>query len=122
MLHPILADASSSEKVLIWTLVTTNVIQFLVIVVKAIVDQVNRVQDRLDAESKARIILQEGKAREERLAAKIDENTEVSKAAFREANGVNAKLERHSNDVKIATEVIAEATKVVAAQVEGKGE
>lgn len=96
------------------------------IIAKIVTDQLNRIQDRLDAAAKAKQILdtlaaQEASIknaaaeREARIVAKIDENTTMNAQALDAANGVNEKLERHSADVKAATEVIAKATEVVAA-------
>lgn len=118
-------DASPSEKVLLWTLVLSAVGGFLTSVVSLIKSQMDRVQarkdkeaearasaaareqDRLDAESKARIALQEGARREQRLAAKIDENTGYNKLAIETANG-------HNEKIKAAVETVAEVAKVIA--------
>lgn len=89
----VLADsAGTSEKVIIYTLIGGHVVTLVTIAIKAIIDQANRVQDRLDAESKAKIILAEGAKREQRINQKIDENTAVNVEAIRVANGHNEKI------------------------------
>lgn len=128
------ADASSqSETVLLWTLVLSSLgglVTGILSLVKGYLSDKQalemRNQDRLDNESKAKLLLATVEAkereaqvaamqREKRIVAKIDENTEVSKTAFREANGIKAELASHAADVKVATETIAAATKEVAA-------
>lgn len=75
----------------------------LTIIAKVVADLITRWQDRLDRESAAALILSELEAkeirakleaaeREKRIVARIDENTEVSKEAFRTANGYNEKI------------------------------
>lgn len=75
----------------------------LTIIAKVVADILTRWQDRLDRESAAALILSELEAkeirakleaaeREKRIVARIDENTEVSKEAFRTANGYNEKI------------------------------
>lgn len=89
----LLADsAGTSEKVIIYTLIGGHVVTLVTIAIKAVIDQANRVQDRLDAESKAKIILAEGAKREQRINQKIDENTAVNVEAIRVANGHNEKI------------------------------
>jgi hypothetical protein len=130
-----LADSSSpSERVMIWTLILTSaggLATSLFSLIKGQMDRTQarkdkesedhaaaelrehqakaaaelREQDRLDAESKARIILLEGSRREQRLAAKIDENTEVSKQAFEAANG-------HNEKIAAVVQTVAEVAKV----------
>jgi uncharacterized protein involved in exopolysaccharide biosynthesis len=103
----------------------------LTIVVKLFADWINRVQDRLSAESKAKIILEELKAqeirlklaaaeREERLKAKIEESTnaakestsvtregiEKSKEALDAANNHTGKLTAALEHVASATELL----------------
>ena len=74
-----LADAAgTSEKVIIYTLIGGHVVTLVTLAIKAVIDQANRVQDRLDAESKAKILLAEGAERERRINAKIDENTAMN--------------------------------------------
>ena len=88
-----LAEATGqSEKVLIYTLIGGHVVTVTTLVVKALIDQANRVQDRLDAESKAKIILAEGAAREARINQKIEENTQINLEAIKTANGHNEKI------------------------------
>lgn len=119
-------NGSQSEKVLIWTLVLSSagsLVASVVGLVKYLIDRrsdrekqesadamvvILREQDRLDAKTKAEILLFEGAAREKRLAAKIDENTAVSKEAFKTANG-------HNEKIKAAVETVAEVAKVIAA-------
>lgn len=111
MLHELLAEtASQSEKVLIWTLILTSVGGFVTSIIALIKGQLDRVQDRLDAESKAKILLEAGQKREERINAKIDENTEVNKTALEVSNGHNAKI-------KAALETVADLTDTVKAAV-----
>jgi len=121
-----IAEASSqSEKVLIWTLILSSagsLVASVIGTVKYLIDRradqkkqeradaqviALREQDRLDAKAKAELLLMEGAAREQRLAAKIDENTEVSKQAFQAANG-------HNEKIKMAVETVAEVAKVIA--------
>lgn len=88
-----LADAAgTSEKVIIYTLIGGHVVTLVTLAIKALIDQANRVQDRLDAESKAKILLAEGAERERRINAKIDENTAINAEAIRVANGHNEKI------------------------------
>ena len=88
-----LAEATgSSEKIIIYTLIGGHVVTLVTLAIKAMIDQANRVQDRLDAESKAKILLAEGAKREERINAKIEENTAVNVEAIRVANGHNEKI------------------------------
>jgi transaldolase len=70
-------SAGTSESVLIWTLIGGHIVTLATLAIKSLIDQANRVQDRLDSESKARIILAEGAKREERINAKIDDLTET---------------------------------------------
>ncbi len=88
------------------------------IIAKVFADWITRVQDRLLAESKAKIILDELKAqeirvrieavlRESRIVSKIDENTAVNVEQIRISNGFNEKI-------KSAVESVAEVAKVVA--------
>lgn len=108
-----------SEKVLLWTLIITNAVTLGTLIIKGVLDVVNRMQDRLDAESKARIQLAEGAAREQRLAEKIAENTQISKQAFETANGHNEKIAKAT---ELAAKAIETATaKEVHATVEIKG-
>lgn len=109
-LAQILADAAQSEKVLIYTLIGGHIVTLVTLLIKALIDQANRVQDRLDAESKAKIILAEGAKREERINAKIDENTIISKEALEVSNGHNAKI-------KAALQTVADLTDTVKAAV-----
>jgi hypothetical protein len=121
-----LADSSAqSEKVLIWTLILTSAGSLLTGLFSLIKGQMDRVQarkdkeqaaaeaaelreqDRLDAKAKAELLLLEGSRRERRLAAMIDQNTEVSKQAFATANG-------HNEKIKVAVEAVAEVAKVMA--------
>ncbi len=106
MLAQLLADATQSEKVLIYTLIGGHVVTILGLVIKALIDQFNRVQDRLDAESKAKIILAAGAEREKRINEKIDENTKVNTEALQVSNGHNAKLAS-------ALETMADVTKAI---------
>ncbi len=125
-LAQIIADSTQSEKVLIWTLVLSSLGSLVasgIGLVKYLIDRKGdqrkqeqadarivmlREQDRLDAKNKAEILLLEGARREQRLAAKIDENTEVSKAAFEAANG-------HNEKIKNAVETVAVVAKALAA-------
>lgn len=120
-----IADASQSEKVLIWTLILTSGGSLVTAIIGLIKGQMDRVQtrkdkqadaeaaaslreqDRLDARAKAELLLFEGARREQRLAAKIDENTAVSQRAFETANG-------HNEKIKAAVETVAEVAKVIA--------
>jgi len=128
MLAQILADSAQSEKVLIWTLILSSVGSLIASVIglaKYLIDRKSdqdkqaradaqvialREQDRLDAKAKAEIILLEGAKREKRLAQKIDENTEVSKAAFKEANGIKAEVAATKKEIADAVKVIAESS------------
>ena len=85
-------SAGTSESVLIWTLIGGHIVTLATLAIKSLIDQANRVQDRLDSESKARIILAEGAKREERINAKIDQNTAVNVEAIKVANGHNEKI------------------------------
>ena len=118
-------SGSQSEKVLIWTLILSSagsLVASVIGTVKYLIDRkadqekqaradaqviALREQDRLDAKAKAELLLMEGARREMRLAAKIDENTEVSKQAFQAANG-------HNEKIKVAVETVAEVAKVIA--------
>jgi hypothetical protein len=118
-------SGSQSEMVLIWTLVLSSAGSFVASViglVKYLIDRradrdkqtradalvvALREQDRLDAKVKAELLLLEGAAREQRLAAKIDESTAVSEKAFQVANG-------HNEKIKVAVETVAEVAKVIA--------
>jgi hypothetical protein len=118
-------NGTQSEKVLLWTLVLSSGGSFfasIIGLVKYLVDRRGdrekqkqlddmeialREQDRLDAKNKAELLLLEGALRERRLSAKIDENTEVSKEAFKAANG-------HNEKIKAAVECVAEVAKVIA--------
>ena len=124
-LSAFVADASQSEKVLIWTLILTSAGSLVTAIIGLIKGQMDRVQtrkdkqadaeaaaslreqDRLDARAKAELLLFEGARREQRLAAKIDENTAVSQRAFETANG-------HNEKIKAAVETVAEVAKVIA--------
>ena len=82
-MNPPLALALSNE---IMSLVVLQGVVALGMIIKAVVDYNNRVQDRLDRESEAKIHLMEIKdvkvkadEREKRLSDKIDENTVVTK-------------------------------------------
>ena len=89
----VLAESvGTSEKIIIYTLIGGHVVTLVTLAIKALIDQANRVQDRLDAESKAKIILAEGAKREQRINQKIDENTAVNVEAIRVANGHNEKI------------------------------
>jgi hypothetical protein len=101
-------------------------VSLVTIVAKVIADWINRRQDRLDKESAAAIVLSELKAqelrvklaaaeREERIVAKIDENTEVSKSALDKANGTNEKI-------KNAMETVVEVAKAIESQGKPKEE
>jgi len=92
MFHTIADSAGMSEKVIIYTLIAGHVVTLVTLAIKAMIDQANRVQDRLDAESKAKILLAEGAERERRIKEKIDENTRISERAFDAANGHNEKI------------------------------
>ena len=92
MLTVLAESVGTSEKVLIYTLIGGHVVTLVTLAIKAIIDQANRVQDRLDAESKAKIMLAEGAKREQRINAKIEENTQVNLEAIRVANGHNEKI------------------------------
>jgi hypothetical protein len=107
-----LADSSAqSEKVLIWTLILTSAGSLLTGLFSLIKGQMDRVQARKDKEQAAaeaaELLLLEGSRRERRLAAMIDQNTEVSKQAFATANG-------HNEKIKVAVEAVAEVAKVMA--------
>lgn len=124
-LLPLAENGSQNEKVLIWTLVLSSAGSFVASViglVKYLIDRrsdrekqkqadameiARREQDRLDAKTKAELLLLEGARREERLTRKIDENTQVSKQAFITANG-------HNEKIKVAVETVAEVAKVIA--------
>ncbi|MCW1885539.1 hypothetical protein OKA04_12435 [Luteolibacter flavescens] len=112
-LSSFIADTSGhSEKVLIYTLIGGHVVTLVTLIVKAIIDQMNRVQDRLDKQ----LALTEGRQRETRLVAKIDENTKISKEAFVAANGHNEKI---ATAVELAQKAMeTAATKEVHATVE----
>jgi transaldolase len=97
-------SAGSSEKLLIYTLIGGHVVTLVTLAIKALIDQANRVQDRLDAESKARMLLAEGARREQRINAKIDENTAVNVEAIRVANGHNEKIAELTQTVARAAE------------------
>ena len=100
----VLAESvGTSEKVLIYTLIGGHVVTLVTLAIKAIIDQANRVQDRLDAESKAKIMLAEGAKREQRINAKIEENTQVNLEAIRVANG-------HNEKIVALTETVARST------------
>lgn len=88
----ILAESGQSEKVLIYTLIGGHIVTLVVMLIKALIDQANRVQDRLDAESKAKIILAAGADREARIRADIEANTKVNETALEVSNGHTAKL------------------------------
>lgn len=103
----LLADAGQSEKVLIYTLIGGHVVTLLTLVIKALMDQANRVQDRLDAESKAKLLLAEGAAREKRIQEAIADNTAMNKEALEVSNGHNAKMASALTTVEEATRVIA---------------
>jgi len=92
MFTTIAEAVGTSEKIIIYTLVGGHVVTLVTLAVKALIDQANRVQDRLDAESKAKILLAEGANRERRINAKIEENTAVNVEAIRVANGHNEKI------------------------------
>lgn len=122
-----LAETSSqSERVLIWTLILTSAGSLVTAIIGLIKGQMDKVQarrdreqaayeaaelreqDRLDAESQSKILLAQGALREQRLAAKIDENTSISKQAFEAANG-------HNEKIALVVETVAEAAKVISA-------
>ena len=88
-----LAEAvGTSETVIIYPLIGGHVVTLATLAIKAVIDQANRVQDRLDAKSKAELLLLEGSRREQRIKEKIDENTAVNAEAIRVANGHNEKI------------------------------
>ena len=103
MLTVLAESVGTSEKVLIYTLIGGHVVTLVTLAIKAIIDQANRVQDRLDAESKAKIMLAEGAKREQRINAKIEENTQVNLEAIRVANG-------HNEKIVALTETVARST------------
>ncbi len=127
-LAQVLADSAQSEKVLLWTLILSSIGSLVASVIglaKYLIDRRSdedkqeradrqmlalREQDRLDAKAKAEILLLEGARREKRLAAKIDENTAVSKEAFKEANGIKAEVAATKKEIAEAVKVIAEST------------
>jgi hypothetical protein len=92
MFSTIAEAVGTSEKVIIYTLIGGHVVTLVTLAIKAIIDQANRVQDRLDAESKAKILLAEGAERERRITEKINENTAVNVEAIKVANGHNEKI------------------------------
>ena len=106
LLSQILADAAQSEKVLIYTLIGGHVATILGLIIKAAIDQANRVQDRLDAESKARLLLAEGAAREKRIQDSIADNTRINAEALEVSNGHNAKIKATLEAVSEVAEAI----------------
>lgn len=105
-----LADAAQSEKVLIYTLIGGHVVTLGTLLIKAIIDQANRVQDRLDAKAKADLLMAEGAAREKRLQEAIAENTTINKEALEVSNGHNAKMATALTTVAEATKAIVESS------------
>lgn len=85
-------QAQASEKILIYTLIGGHVVTLVTLAIKALIDQANRIQDRLDAREKAEALLREGAEREKRLQHSIAENTRISERAFEAANGHNQKI------------------------------
>lgn len=92
MFDTIAESAGTTEKVIIYTLIGGHVVTLATLAIKAVIDQANRVQDRLDAKSKAELLLLEGSRREQRISEKIAENTAVNVEAIRVANGHNEKI------------------------------
>ena len=92
MFDTIAEAVGTTETVIIYTLIGGHVVTLATLAIKAVIDQANRVQDRLDAESKAKILLLEGAKREQRISEKIAENTAVNVEAIRVANGHNEKI------------------------------
>lgn len=105
----IIADAAPqpSEKLLLWTLILTSAGSFVTALFALIKGQLDRVQDRLDAESKAKLILAAGANREKRINEKIEENTKISKEAFEAANGHNEKIAKATELAQKAIETAA---------------
>src|SRR6478736_9226319 len=91
-LDQIFADASQSDKVLIWTLILTSAGSMAAGVMALIKQHLSdrqtiklREQDRLDAEAKAKLILAEGARREERLSKQIADNTALTKQGIQKS-------------------------------------
>lgn len=102
-----------------WILLATQAVIAFGMLIKAWVDANNRVQDRLDAESKAKILaagLEEvknkGREREERIVKQVAVVEAKADAAYEAGNGnqvkfaaVTARLEEHSKALLTPTEV-----------------
>lgn len=96
------------------------------IIAKIVTDQLNRIQDRLDADRKAKEILDTLAAQERNIAAQaasrlaviradIKDNTAKTEAGIAKAEQAIEISNGHNEKIAKATATIAEATKAVAA-------
>jgi len=102
---PVSTDVHSSKFVL-YSLVVTNIVVVVGMVIKAIVDWGNRVQDRLDRESNAKIAAALGEQRKNEILASTEAARKESANALKVANGHNEKIAQLAAQQNLPREVI----------------
>jgi predicted histidine transporter YuiF (NhaC family) len=100
------AVSEQSTDHVLYTLVITNVVMVLGLIIKAVVDYVNRVQDRLDRESNAKIAAALGEKRKDEILASTEAARKESADALKVANGHNEKIAQLTAQQNLPREVI----------------